>query len=103
LGYGSRLYRTRKKHTVLYLKKHRFLGLPTGEVDSFLELTMLMFIDFRFDWENSKIIICMKNCETNKHFYIHERIESEEEAGNIISFWEMHCSTFFDVEFQHPN
>lgn len=64
---------------------------------------MLMFIDFRFDWEKSEIVICMKNCETNKHFYIHQHIESEQEADEIVSWWEIHTTMFYDVEFQHPN
>lgn len=64
---------------------------------------MLQFIDFRFDWENSKIILCMKYCVTGQHFYIHQHIESEQEADEIVSFWEMHTTMFYDVEYQHPN
>jgi hypothetical protein len=64
---------------------------------------MLQFVDFRYDWEHSKIIICMVNCDTGKHFYIHQTIESEQEADEIVSFWEMHTTMFYDVEYQHPN
>jgi hypothetical protein len=64
---------------------------------------MLQFVDFRYDWEHSKIIICMVNCDTGKHFYIHHTIESELEADEIVSFWEMHTTMFYDVEHQHPN
>lgn len=64
---------------------------------------MLIIIDFRFDWENLKIIICMEHRETGKHFYIHESMTSEAEADEIISWWEIHTTLFTDVEFQHPN
>jgi len=56
---------------------------------------MLQIVDFRFDWEKRKIIICMLHCDTGKHFYIHQAIESEQEADEIISFWEMQTSMFF--------
>lgn len=60
-------------------------------------------VDWRYDWENSKIIICLKNLETCKHFHVHQQIESETEADEIISAWEIATTMFFDVEFQSPN
>jgi len=63
----------------------------------------LQLIDFRFDWEHSKIILCFKNLATCKHFYVHETIESEQEADEIVSAWEIATTMFMDVEYQHPN
>lgn len=60
-------------------------------------------VDWRFNWEESKIIICLKNLETNKHFYVHQYIETEQEADEIISAWELATTLFFDVPYQHPN
>ena len=54
-------------------------------------------VDWRYDWENSKIVICLKNLETCKHFYVHQ------EADEVISAWEIATTMFFDVEFQSPN
>lgn len=64
---------------------------------------MMIFIDFRYDWESSQVIICLKWTDTNHHFYVREFVESEEEADEIVSRWEMQCSMFYDVEYQHPN
>jgi hypothetical protein len=64
---------------------------------------MMLIVDFRFDWESRKIIICMKHCESGKHFYIHQHIDSEQDADEILSWWEMHTTMFYDVEYQHPN
>ena len=66
-------------------------------------MAQFQIVDFRFDWENCKIIICMVNCDTGKHFYIHQHIENEQEADEIVSFWEIHTTMFYDVEYQHPN
>ena len=64
---------------------------------------MLEYIDFRYDWDKSEIIVCMRNCDTGKHFYIREKIESVQEALEIVSFWEMYAIMFIDPTFQHPN
>ena len=60
-------------------------------------------IDFRFDWENSKIIFCCMFIESRKHFYIHHTITSEQEADELITQWEINTTMFFDPEYQHPN
>jgi len=64
---------------------------------------MFEIIDWRFDWEHSKIILCCMWTESRKHFYIHHTIETVEEADEIISHWEIQTTFFFDPEFQSPN
>jgi hypothetical protein len=64
---------------------------------------MMQIVDFRYDWDKSEIVICMVHCDSGKHFYIREKIESELEGDEVISFWEIHTTMFIDVEFQHPN
>jgi hypothetical protein len=64
---------------------------------------MIEIIDWRFDWENSKIILCCMWTESRKHFYIHQTIYSEEEADEVVSEWEIKTTIFFDPEYQHPN
>ena len=60
-------------------------------------------IDFRYDWENCKIIFCCVFIESRKHFYIHHTIESVEEADELVTHWEIQTTMFFDPEMQHPN
>lgn len=64
---------------------------------------MLQIVDFRYEWATARIIICMKNCETNQHFYIYHYIISEEEGDEFVSFWQMYAIMFIDPTFQHPN
>lgn len=66
-------------------------------------MAQFQIIDFRFDWENSKIIFCCMFIESRKHFYIHHTITSEQEADELITQWEINTTMFFDPEYQHPN
>ena len=60
-------------------------------------------VDFKFNWENSEIIFCCIFIDSRKHFYIHHKIESEDEADELVSHWEISTTMFFDPEHQHPN
>lgn len=66
-------------------------------------MAQFQIIDWRFDWENNKIIFCCMFIDSRKHFYIHHTIESAEEADELVSQWEINTTLFFDPEFQHPN
>lgn len=60
-------------------------------------------VDWKFIWERNEIILCCMFTDTRKHFYITHKIETVEEADEIISHWEISTTMFFDPEHQHPN
>jgi len=66
---------------------------------------MCEIVDWRYSYrdDGNFLIICIKNCDTGYHSYIHCRIESEEQASQLLDFWERQFNMFFDVEYQHPN
>ena len=66
---------------------------------------MLEIVDYRYEWTDAgnSLIICMKNCESGYLFYIHNRLYYDGQAEQILEFWENHCNSFFDIEYEHPN